>query len=942
MRYPWGNPVTISGVSVENKTYDGAAVSYTGTPSSVITDGGDTAAIGEYTYTWWDVTAGAALASAPVDAGSYKLIVSVSESDGMYTGSVDVPFTISPKTISILGIEATDRAYDGTAIVAITGGSPEGLVEGDTVTPTVPATGTVASANVGLGKAVTLADLTLSGADAANYTLIQPTGLTVDISQAPLTLTAVTVADRAYDGTTTATVTGVTFGGLQNGETLALGTDYTATAAFADKNAGPDKAVEGSISLSSTTKANNYTLADGSFVTTADITKASGLVATNPSDIEMIKAQVREYSFDLSTIGLNKDDAGTRAYSLGALAGGGIFSPVPFIDDDGTTLRFTSGGMAAGSATQVINISTQNYQDTTATLTFVLVDKTPVTITGVSVESKTYDGTAVSYAGTPSATVTAGGAPVIIDEYTYTWYDVTASAALASAPKDAGPYKLIVAVSVDDSTYTGALDVPFNISKEDIIVKPGDYSIYTGGALPTPEIQYVGLVGGEIGSDVVTYSEPLEMEIRDSEGNPLVSSQISGTYTIVFTNTPVITSTNYDVVTATGTLTISSRPVSGGAPVNSVNIETSDDTTTAKTQATVLGGEASTLLSSADINAIIAEVRSEGSERVVLAPVISTEVKGASLRLPMSSVSSLAVMGLPVTVRSPHAEVTLSGEALAEIGGETGSNLVIETRRNEDSSITVRVRVDDRALDRVNGIKVTIPADSPSASSVLVKVSADGTEEIVKKSACDENGITAILEGSATVKVIRNAKTFQDVQPSHWANGVIAFASSRELFNGTGEGQFSPELAMTRGMFVTVLHRLEGAVSEGNVASFEDVPADAWYAGGVAWALENGITEGVGGGRFAPDESITREQLAVMMFKYAKAMGFDTSVEGDLAVFTDADQVADWAEEAMRYAVGAGLIGGKGQGVLDPKAGATRAEVAAILQRFVVNVVIGL
>lgn len=147
------------------------------------------------------------------------------------------------------------------------------------------------------------------------------------------------------------------------------------------------------------------------------------------------------------------------------------------------------------------------------------------------------------------------------------------------------------------------------------------------------------------------------------------------------------------------------------------------------------------------------------------------------------------------------------------------------------------------------------------------------------------------------------------------------------------ETEFAPEGAMTRGMLVTVLYRLEGEPSAGS-AAFSDVPADSWFAKAVAWASESGVVNGVGDGKFAPDDRITREQLATMLQRYAAYLSL-SGESGTLDGFADADRVSDWAREAMQFAVANGIIGGKDHNLLDPRGNATRAEVATMLRRFV-------
>lgn len=175
---------------------------------------------------------------------------------------------------------------------------------------------------------------------------------------------------------------------------------------------------------------------------------------------------------------------------------------------------------------------------------------------------------------------------------------------------------------------------------------------------------------------------------------------------------------------------------------------------------------------------------------------------------------------------------------------------------------------------------------------------------------------------------------FTDVGESDWFYESVAFVVQKGLFSGTGSSTFSPEDDMTRAMLVTVLYRLAGAPG-GGTNSFSDVPAGSWYADPVAWASGQGIVKGCGSGEFRPADPITREQLAVILYNYARSRGYSVSGFSDASQFADGSKVSAWAAEAMKWAAGTGLITGKGSGILDPQGNAARAQVAAVLQRFV-------
>ena len=179
---------------------------------------------------------------------------------------------------------------------------------------------------------------------------------------------------------------------------------------------------------------------------------------------------------------------------------------------------------------------------------------------------------------------------------------------------------------------------------------------------------------------------------------------------------------------------------------------------------------------------------------------------------------------------------------------------------------------------------------------------------------------------------------FTDVSSSDWFYDAVAYVYENGLMGGTGNNQFSPSVTTTRAMIVTILHRLEGEPTTGTSA-FTDVAAGQWYTDAVAWASANRIVEGYGNGRFGPNDTITREQMATILYRYAQSKGYNVSSTGDLSGYTDAAQVSDWAQTAMGWANAQGLITGNTATTLNPTGSATRAEVATILMRFVENVV---
>ena len=177
---------------------------------------------------------------------------------------------------------------------------------------------------------------------------------------------------------------------------------------------------------------------------------------------------------------------------------------------------------------------------------------------------------------------------------------------------------------------------------------------------------------------------------------------------------------------------------------------------------------------------------------------------------------------------------------------------------------------------------------------------------------------------------------FTDVSTSDWFYDAVAYVYENGLMGGTSANQFSPNVTTTRSMIVTILHRLEGEPAA-STSTFTDVAAGQWYTDAVAWASANRIVEGYGNGRFGPNDTITREQMATILYRYAQSKGYDVGGTGDLGGYSDASQVSDWARTAMGWANAQGLITGNTATTLNPTGSATRAEAATILMRFVEN-----
>lgn len=197
----------------------------------------------------------------------------------------------------------------------------------------------------------------------------------------------------------------------------------------------------------------------------------------------------------------------------------------------------------------------------------------------------------------------------------------------------------------------------------------------------------------------------------------------------------------------------------------------------------------------------------------------------------------------------------------------------------------------------------------------------------------------AVLSPVAQVKKTASGQTalpFTDITRNDWYYAAVSYAVQEKLFNGVTETQFAPNSTVTRAMLATVLYRLAGEPDEsGSGVQFSDVPSDSWYASGVSWAAQTGIVKGMGDGLFLPNANVSREQLAVMLYRYADEYAhIQTDAVGDLSTFMDETQISDWAVDGLAWAVGEEILKGNTDAKLNPAASASRAETATMLQRF--------
>lgn len=278
-------------------------------------------------------------------------------------------------------------------------------------------------------------------------------------------------------------------------------------------------------------------------------------------------------------------------------------------------------------------------------------------------------------------------------------------------------------------------------------------------------------------------------------------------------------------------------------------------------------------------------------------------------------------------------------------GGSSGGSSSGKTTYKVTTSAVNNGGVNASPSSAEKGAVITITL-SPDKGYKLDKLTVtDGSGKTVSNVKKSDTVYTFTMPASAvnvSVSYVKATETpsetkFNDVSANDWFASAVDYVTGKGMMNGTADNTFSPKANTTRGMVVTVLYRLENQPST-SAASFTDVASGAYYANAVAWANANGIVSGYGSGKFGPNDKVTREQLAAILYRYAQYKKYDVSGANSLDGYTDVQSVSSYAVPALQWANAAGVVTGKSGSKLDPKGNATRAEVAAMLMRFCENV----
>ena len=726
----------------------------------------------------------------------------------------------------------------------------------------------------------------------ANHNNTAPASVAVRIGKKPLTITGVTAASKPYDGTTNADISSVTFDNV----TLTRGTDYTVTASFDDAGVSNGKNITATVTLTGQA-AKNYTLEQSSFPTTASITKAAAPDFTKETALVIVNGHEKTYTVTLPTLPTleTPKEYGAPTYELGEIKlNAGYYTGGAKVENGALTLPIQENDVETTGPVGTVSvvIKSTNYEDITLTVNVNATNKLVPTVTAPTANALTYN-------GAEQALVTAGkttGGTMLYRLGDSEWSEQIPTA------KNAGKYTVWYKVQ-GDAEYADVAEQSLTVSaaRKAVTVTALDKSAHTGSTAPdlsSPEADKNYKVEGLVGADTLNGTVTLTYEqTPDMSKTGKTAINITGT----------LSNDNYKITYVHGTLTVSNRPSSGGGGSSSggsssgggtVKTETTknNDGSVTKTE-TKKDGTVIETTTGKDGSVSKTETRKDGSS--------VTETKAAD--------------GSTGTVKTDKngqttAETALSSKAIedAKKSGEP-VKAPVEVKASRDSSTAPTVKVE---LPKNSGdTKVEIPVSNVKPGTVAVLVHADGTEEIVKNSLPTEDGIQLTINGGATVKIVDNSKGFIDTR-NHWAKDAIDFVSARGLVNGMSATIYAPNNSTTRAQLwtilarqndadlnggatwfenaqnwakakgisdgtnpngtinraqmVTMLWRAMGQPAAGGSASFADVPADSYYAQAVAWAIENGITAGVGGGRFDPNSTCTRAQIATFLARSMK------------------------------------------------------------------------
>ena len=894
----------------------------------------------------------------PKLVGEYKATLKIKNSN--YTASeASVDFSITPITTEVKvksyddtftydGTEHTKNAYD---VLWANNASPvtdNKLPNGDLVTAVI--TGKVKDVKDTKIENNTIGEITITNADGDDVTscysnIARAAGkLTVNPIATPIVVTAGS-DNKAYDGTdlTKNTYT-YTDGVLQTGDTLEVTITGSQKFVGTSNNAVSNvKVVRNGEDITS-----NYTMGthvDGTLeVTSADqpLAIADQYVTVNGSITkgyleQSVTGNEGNISFTIKSGTALTYDVTNEEYVAGATAGDVVMTV--------TAAKADLGGDV-----------TPEWKETSKDFTIHVINKTDVNITGLNNnEEFTYDGTPKMPTGTIS--VNAGTINVSDLEVKYEGTGSTTYNA-GTAPTNVGTYKVTYKVPEDNTSYVGTYSVEFSIKKAglDKVTLVEDTFEYTGTDItPTlnnvnDKIEISGITTAKnVSNNTITakIKDISNYEWKDGSNGDLTINwsitQATPDYTVPTGLTGVKGETLNDVTLPSG-FTWNDTTVVLTAGTNTYKATyTPVDTTNYKT------------ITDIDIEINVKNkfdvITSVNGGNGTITPSKIGVIEGTKEEITFTPnsgyvVSKVMVNGVEKTseVENNKIEITVTEEMTVEVtykrkytgGGSTSTTTYkITVTEGKNGSITPNgvVKV-EKGEDQTFKIKAE---KGYEIADVLVDGKSVGAvAKYTFKNVKEKHTIEATFKKVEMPEQKPEEKeTFKDVKKNDWYYEAVEYVANKGLMNGTGNDEFTPDANTTRGMIVTILYRLEGS-PEVSMSTFTDVANTEYYAKAVAWAEKNGIVNGYGEGKFGPNDVITREQLAAIMYRYSNYKKYNTSVGEDTNIlsYNDISELSEYAVSSMQWACGAGLVNGIGDGKLAPKGNATRAQLATILMRY--------
>jgi len=761
-------------------------------------------------------------------------------------------------------------------------------------------------------------------------TVSQTEGMTYTIGKAALTVSGATAVGRKYDGTKQVSISGVALNGVAASDSSNVSVDLSnlsGTLGAADVGIY-DSVILPNMTLVGTA-ADNYTLTQpiAAVSTAVSISQADALSLTGSATMIKNRAGYTE-ELDLTELsGYPTVSGGTPIFAVTSSASyNGLTSAV--VDTVGKLTLVADNTVNSTADTVTVSLAGMgNYADSTITITVNYTDKTPVMITGVTAQNSTFNGaTHTGYTGAPSSGYTGSY------EISYTGRNGTTYTS-TTAPQNVGDYTVTLKVPESDATYAGSVGISFSIGKATVTAIADSKSMTTGGTLPTFTVSYTGLATGDTADTVFT---------TPATASCTADGKTTGSFAITAT-TPVLNDNgakNYMVGTSvSGTLTVSnvSYTGGGGSSASTIAVPISSGGESVGASASVSGSTATVSVTDTQAK----EIASSTGTGTVKIDASGLKVDTVVLPSKVVAGADTASGSTGLAVALPTGTVTLDKSALGSIEGKGDVTISVETVDNAALADTQRAVLGDQA-DSTTVVDINVyagksristfgegtlqisvpytlkPGENPNSITVWF-VNDDGTIE-PKNGAY--NAATGCVEFTTKhlSQYIIVSFPFTDVAESAWCYGSVAYAYNNSLFAGTSTTTFSPDTAMTRQMIWMVLARMDGKA-----------PADMEEA--RTWAMENAISDGTN-----PINSITREQMAAILYRYAQYKGYDIT-QGGMAVreFADYESISEYALTAMAWTVNAGLMQGSSNNLM-PAGSATRAQVATILQRFCQNV----